>query len=545
MRASLLPVVLAIACVGLAGCESGPQVWPADRSPHLADPSMGPVKAGWTDDNRSFNAYLNYLTRFDHIRARKVDVSRRIVFRVHDREGKSVPDADVQVIDPGGRVLCRRTTGPAGEAMYFPAESGPAPAVPLEVSASWGEHTVSRGFMVDGPVDVPLAMPVTRQSRTQVPLDVAFVLDTTGSMGDELARLKNTLAAIHYQIGEMAPRPDVRYGMVLYRDRGDAYVTRTTGFADDVETFSAALREAQAGGGGDTPEHLEAALHEAVDGLAWRHEAVRLIFVLGDAPPHLDYADSVDYVTSMRAAARRGIAITTIGARGLDEQGEYIFRQIAQYTGGMFVFLTYGETGESSGGPGGVSHHTGSNWAQRDLDAIVVRSVADALRAYGAEPVRTPPDFFAGRSVEGVPDSAVLDELFASAARQIESFSRARLEKDSLVGVLSPEIGRELPGDLAGALGSRLELAIQRRSSFRLVERSQLESLLAEEDLARALSFDAPRSPLGGRHLPARYLVLSKVRRVGGQVEMLIKLVRAGTGEVLSATMLKIDRGLL
>jgi hypothetical protein len=94
-------------------------------------------------------------------------------------------------------------------------------------------------------------------------------------------------------------------------------------------------------------------------------------------------------------------------------------------------------------------------------------------------------------------------------------------------------------------LGNRLELAIQRRPCFRLVERSQFDALLAEKDLARALSFDAPGSSLSGRHVPADYLVLSKIRLVGGQVEMLVKLVRAGTGEVLSATMLKIDRRLL
>mgnify|MGYP000208115186 CR=1 FL=1 len=54
-----------------------------------------------------------------------------------------------------------------------------------------------------------------------------------------------------------------------------------------------------------------------------------------------------------------------------------MLRQIAQFTGGRYIFLTYGESGESDGGtPATVSHHTGSNWQSRDLDAIVMKAIA-------------------------------------------------------------------------------------------------------------------------------------------------------------------------
>jgi len=301
-----------------------------------------------------------------------------------------------------------------------------------------------------------------------------------------------------------------------------------------------------AGGGGDPPEDIQEALRVAVQELRWRPEAVRLGFLLGDAPPHLDYGEKFTYVDFMRAAAAGGIKMTAIGASGLDQQGEYIFRQLAQYTMGMFVFLTYGEKGESKADtPWTVSHHTGDNWESRNLDTIIVQSIARELSHLSDRPVTVPEDYFQARTAEGVSSKAVLEDLFDECARQLIDFSQVKIEPGTPTAVMAavPEAG--CPASLAGVLGDHLQTALSRQKSFKMVEREQIKKVLDEMDLAKALSSDGKIALKEGRQIPARCLVLSKVLRSTDGYDMFVKMVRTETGEVVSASMLKIDPALV
>jgi hypothetical protein len=180
------------------------------------------------------------------------------------------------------------------------------------------------------------------------------------------------------RIAALPGDPDLRLGMTLYRDRSDLFVTRTFDFTSSVDVFKAALADVRADGGGDTPEDLNAGLHQAMTAPSWRgDDTVKLVFLIADAPPHLDYQDGPDYAADVRAAARRGIKIMPIASSGLDDQGEYVFRQLAQITMGRFTFLTYGADGVS---PGDQTDHHVSDYAVLALDDLVVRLVADELR---------------------------------------------------------------------------------------------------------------------------------------------------------------------
>ena len=119
----------------------------------------------------------------------------------------------------------------------------------------------------------------------------------------------------------------------------------------------------QAGGGGDMPEALNEALHETVHRMSWRSEAARLVVLVADAPPHLDYGGCMEPAIRRRHAGRPGAGQygSTCGGAGqavrggrerLDPVGEYIYRQIAQYTAGRFVFLTYKDAADPGSGPG-------------------------------------------------------------------------------------------------------------------------------------------------------------------------------------------------
>jgi hypothetical protein len=164
--------------------------------------------------------------------------------------------------------------------------------------------------------------------------------------------------------------------MTIYRDRGDLFVSRTFDFTPDVDTFSKALAEVEAEGGGDYPESLNEALHRAIHAPEWRGEdTVQLIFLVADAPPHLDYAQDNDYAVEMVKAAERGIKICPIASSGLDDQGEYVYRQIALFTQGRFIFLTYGRGGQ----PGDATTHHVEQYTVEHLDDLVVRLVEEEL----------------------------------------------------------------------------------------------------------------------------------------------------------------------
>jgi hypothetical protein len=220
-----------------------------------------------------------------------------------------------------------------------------------------------------------------------------FLVDATGSMSDEIAKLKSSMRAMSQQISQLPGRPDICYGLVAYRDRGDAFLTRTHDFTDDLGAFQDGLARVQAGGGGDTPEALNEALHETVHGMSWRADAVRLVVLVADAPPHLDYTGCKvthepagrcpQYDRGMQAALAKGIKLFAVGASGLDPVGEYVFRQMAQYTAGRFVFLTYRDAADPGSGPGTQTPHDVRQYSVQTLDKLVVRLVGDELAKLG------------------------------------------------------------------------------------------------------------------------------------------------------------------
>jgi hypothetical protein len=134
----------------------------------------------------------------------------------------------------------------------------------------------------------------------------------------------------------------------------------------------------QAHGGGDTPEALNEALHEVVHRLSWRQQAARMVVLVADAPPHLDYGGP-QYDRDMQAALAKGIKLFAVGASGLDPVGEYIYRQMAQYTAGRFVFLTYREAHHPGSGPGTQTPHDVKQYSVQTLDRLVVRLVSEEL----------------------------------------------------------------------------------------------------------------------------------------------------------------------
>ncbi|MFQ5547514.1 MAG: VWA domain-containing protein [Woeseia sp.] len=145
-------------------------------------------------------------------------------------------------------------------------------------------------------------------------VDVVFVLDTTGSMSGLIQTAKEKIWSIATTMASAQPTPEIRIGLVAYRDRGDHYVTRVVDLSDDLDSVYATLMDFQADGGGDTPESVNKALYDAVHSISWSRnsQAYQVVFLVGDAPPHMDYQDEVQYPEIVVAAKEKGIVINTI-----------------------------------------------------------------------------------------------------------------------------------------------------------------------------------------------------------------------------------------
>ncbi|MEL7371230.1 MAG: vWA domain-containing protein [Myxococcota bacterium] len=183
-------------------------------------------------------------------------------------------------------------------------------------------------------------------------LDVVFALDTTASMGHEINEAKTRIQQIAKALRAARPQEKLRFGLVAFRDKGDAYVTKRQALTTDIARVEAFIVQLSPGGGGDGPEHVLAALEVAIDQTAWG-AGERQVFVIGDAPPHFDYAGSTLEDLLERARANK-IVINAIGCRSLPSDGVRAFRTMAYETEGAYQHIGRVTVGASDEGLAGA-----------------------------------------------------------------------------------------------------------------------------------------------------------------------------------------------
>jgi len=507
-------------------------------------PKASGLRAGFADDNRQFNYFINFLGKYaSQAPHYTIDVSERIVIKVKDEMGKTVPNAQISIYS-GKNLLAQGQTYSDGTFLFFPSEyDNGITKFSLKVShnQSLKELTLDR----QGKRELEIKLDSKRRVTRQIPLDILFVLDTTGSMGEEIQRLKTTIEMINLNLTSLSSQPKVRFGMVLYKDRDDAYITKTVPLTESLDEFQSALNRVNASGGGDHPEDLQSALVESMKGINWDSNGIRLAFIITDAPPHIDYGQDYTYVNAAQEARQKGIKIFSVGTGGLNIMGEYILRQIAQYTYGKYIFLTYGERGESEGGKAGsVSHHTGSNFETDKLEAIIIRFAKEELRNITGDEVEKAEDYFEATGVEDEEKGETLQKLFHMAVSQLIDYSAISISSDTPVALFPFAMKDKNLASNAEYLGEQLLFSLSRNKSFKVLERKDLQAVLDETKFQLSGFVPEEEAVEAGKLAGAKIIITGNIYAGTKNYKIFLKLLRVETGEVLSVTKLVVSKKL-
>lgn len=219
-------------------------------------------------------------------------------------------------------------------------------------------------------------------------IDLAFCIDTTGSMQGEIENVKAKTKELVAKLAGGKPSPVIRVGLVAYRDRGDDYVTKVFPFSEDIDKVVKDISSLNANGGGDAPEAVNEALHVSLNTLKWSDDkkTLKLLFLIGDAGPK-HYTNDFDYRNEAKNAISRGIQINTLGCQGLeafrDGDGVGVFKEIAKLADGRYESLAYHETVIGADGKATDVIASGGKVYRMKSKSVDWRAGAGALTAKG------------------------------------------------------------------------------------------------------------------------------------------------------------------
>jgi hypothetical protein len=333
-----------------------------------AEPVLSVLTAAAVADVDRWQNYLGFLTRHGAEAAQLgLDMSRRVRFRVVDGRSRPVHDAAITVVSNGAQVTGR--THADGYWDFFPGVSAPQAGGQALLYITSGGATSQAAVPVpaagDGR-DVFIRLPQAISISPSL-LDLAFVIDVTGSMGDELRYVNEEVVGIVERVRASVPQVNVRVAATFYRDRGDPVPIEQIPFSLDVNQFAAQMRYVQASGGGDYPEDVNLGLAAALTTLQWSTgPAVRVLVIIADAPPQAYPDFPYTYHRAMLDASRLGIRIMPVAASGSDRVVEYLFRAMGAFTSTPYVYLT-----DDSG--------VGGTHMEADTDRIAVEMFSDLL----------------------------------------------------------------------------------------------------------------------------------------------------------------------
>jgi Mg-chelatase subunit ChlD len=309
-------------------------------------------------------------------------------------------------------------------------------------------------------------------------IEVMFVLDTTGSMSGLIEGAKRKIWSIANAIAAGKPTPDVRMGLVAYRDRGDAFVTQVSPLTDDLDKVFKDLTGFSAGGGGDGPESVNQALRDALLKAGWspaESDAMKVIFLVGDAPPHMDYEDDVKYMQTVEEAVKQNIMVNTVQC-GEYEETRTVWQDIARRGEGKYVAIA------QSGGMTAVETPYDKEIAE------VEAKIGKTFLHYGSKEVRAAEKAKDEADKEGregataMAPSAAADRAEAKARRSLAGRSMTDLveavfERNEDLSKIPED---QLPEELKGKSLEEKKALLQARWEERKALKAKMEELTAK-----------------------------------------------------------------
>ncbi len=333
-------------------------------------PMAGLLTAGeWKDldDIEFWTKLLNRNDWYKFMEERALFPNNINVVYVRDRDGAPCFNAKVELLGENGEVIYTARTDVSGHAYLFHSLTNNS-ELPVKVRVGAEEIALAS----DGVTSLTLAS----QGAEIKKLDLMFMIDTTGSMMDELRYLQAELEDVVLKVSEASGNTvSINVSVNFYRDRGDEYVVLPFEFTEDLEKVMSTLRAQSANGGGDYPEAVHTALKNAVGEHQWRGDAVKLMFLVLDAPPHAEteiQGINAELRETVIRAAQEGIRIIPVASSGVDTHTEFLMRSYAAMTGGTYVFLT-----NHSGIGGDHLEPTIGQYEVEALNACLVRVIGE------------------------------------------------------------------------------------------------------------------------------------------------------------------------
>lgn len=302
-------------------------------------PEAGLLTAKRWDDHLHFDEWISLLGQDSAFRQYQqnwgLNLTKRITVTV--KSGQTLlPGVKVILRNAQGDVIWTAVSDNKGKAYLFYNAFGQAD-VPAVIAASYGGNTAEKQLEDSAAADYTINF--DGQSKGKTALDLMFVCDTTGSMGDELSYLQAELMDIIQRVKKQNGNIPLRLSVNFYRDEGEEYVVRSFPFTEDFDRAVQNLGQQTAEGGGDYEEAVEEALSDAIHGHEWSDaESAKLLFLVLDAPPHAAAKDQMQQL--LLDAAERGIRVIPVIASGADQNTEFLMRSFALGTGGSYVTLT-------------------------------------------------------------------------------------------------------------------------------------------------------------------------------------------------------------
>ena len=301
----------------------------------------------------------------------KIDTSDRVYVRVKGSDSRPAAGLTVKLVS-GSTLLWQSVTDSRGEAFLFPHVTG-STAVPDTIivesatdAGAW-KQTLPKNY---AETDTPYDIMITQTAPMRTELDLMFMIDTTGSMGDELSYIQTELENVINRVSDNT-NTDIQLSVNFYRDKGDDYVIRDFGFTKNISIAIDHLRDQRANGGGDYEEAVEQAIANALKDHKWRDKSEKLMFLVLDAPPH--YSEAVQVMPGlMQLASEMGVRIIPVASSGVDTTTEFLCRSMALTTGGTYTFLT-----DDSGIGGSHLAPTIGSYEVEKLNDMLVRIITD------------------------------------------------------------------------------------------------------------------------------------------------------------------------